>query len=249
MKIVIITGGSRGLSMARVTFPRRKKWRRSRRHGVCVSPGYSPTRRSPSGRKMAVTSPIATLWPTMLRRAKPALPRTLPIWSTHKAQRRCRLVDQLRSPQPSELRQRGNRCSICRARSDGHRHGRQSRGGRSPSRCLEPGPGQGRAVRRSRCEGRRRPRRGRPGWRRHDDAGQRGGRRGGRVRESGLLAAGPGLLHISCSTVSVDLTARLAAAHAASGQRFVSAQVLGRSRVDAIIAANGGEQDWSAIGQ
>ncbi|EWY35916.1 hypothetical protein N825_32205 [Skermanella stibiiresistens SB22] len=42
--------------------------------------------------------------------------------------------------------------------------------------------------------------------------------------DGGLLAAGPDLLHISCSTVSVDLTARLAAAHAAAGQRFVSAQ-------------------------
>lgn len=49
----------------------------------------------------------------------------------------------------------------------------------------------------------------------------------------GLLAAGPDLLHISCSTVSVDLTARLAAAHAAAGQRFASAQVLGRPDVAA----------------
>ena len=46
--------------------------------------------------------------------------------------------------------------------------------------------------------------------------------------ENGLLAAGPGLLHISCSTVSVALTDRLTAAHGAAGQRFVSAQVLGR---------------------
>lgn len=51
--------------------------------------------------------------------------------------------------------------------------------------------------------------------------------------DGGLLAAGPGLLHISCSTVSVDLTARLDAAHAAAGQRFVSAQVLGRPDVAA----------------
>ncbi len=49
--------------------------------------------------------------------------------------------------------------------------------------------------------------------------------------ESGLLAAGPGLLHVSSSTVSVDLTDRLAEAHAAAGQRFVSAQVLGRPDV------------------
>ena len=51
--------------------------------------------------------------------------------------------------------------------------------------------------------------------------------------EDGLLAAGAGLLHISCSTVSVALTDRLAEAHAAAGQRFVSAQVLGRPDVAA----------------
>lgn len=51
--------------------------------------------------------------------------------------------------------------------------------------------------------------------------------------EGGLLAAGPGMLHISSSTVSTDLTARLEAAHAAAGQRFVSAQVLGRPDVAA----------------
>ncbi|WP_411906948.1 NAD(P)-dependent oxidoreductase [Rhizobium mayense] len=64
--------------------------------------------------------------------------------------------------------------------------------------------------------------------------------------DGGLLAAGPGLLHISCSTVSVDLTARLAAAHAAAGHRFVSAQVLGRPDVAAagrlsVIAAGAAE--------
>jgi len=64
--------------------------------------------------------------------------------------------------------------------------------------------------------------------------------------DGGLLAAGPGLLHISCSTVSVDLTARLAAVHAAAGHRFVSAQVLGRPDVAAagrlsVIAAGAAE--------
>jgi 3-hydroxyisobutyrate dehydrogenase-like beta-hydroxyacid dehydrogenase len=64
--------------------------------------------------------------------------------------------------------------------------------------------------------------------------------------DGGLLAAGPDLLYISCSTVSVDLTARLAAAHAAVGQRFVSAQVLGRPDVAAagklsVIAAGAAE--------
>jgi 3-hydroxyisobutyrate dehydrogenase-like beta-hydroxyacid dehydrogenase len=51
--------------------------------------------------------------------------------------------------------------------------------------------------------------------------------------DGGLLAAGSDLLHVSCSTVSVDLTGRLEAAHAAAGQRFVSAQVLGRPDVAA----------------
>lgn len=49
----------------------------------------------------------------------------------------------------------------------------------------------------------------------------------------GLLGAGPGLLHVSCSTVSVALTDRLAQAHEKAGQRFVSAQVLGRPDVAA----------------
>lgn len=51
--------------------------------------------------------------------------------------------------------------------------------------------------------------------------------------DDGLLTAGPGILHVSCSTVSVTLTERLQAAHAAAGQRFVSAQVLGRPDVAA----------------
>jgi 3-hydroxyisobutyrate dehydrogenase-like beta-hydroxyacid dehydrogenase len=51
---------------------------------------------------------------------------------------------------------------------------------------------------------------------------------------TGLLAAGRALLHVSCSTVSVALTRRLTDAHAAAGQRFVSAQVLGRPDVAAV---------------
>ncbi|KQM21990.1 NAD(P)-dependent oxidoreductase [Novosphingobium sp. Leaf2] len=51
--------------------------------------------------------------------------------------------------------------------------------------------------------------------------------------DDGLLAAGPGLLHVSCSTVSVALTERLTQAHTDAGQRFVSAQVLGRPDVAA----------------
>ena len=45
----------------------------------------------------------------------------------------------------------------------------------------------------------------------------------------GLLAsAGGGTLHISMSTISVGLSAQLAAAHAAAGQRFIAAPVFGR---------------------
>ncbi|MDO9709093.1 NAD(P)-dependent oxidoreductase [Paracraurococcus lichenis] len=47
--------------------------------------------------------------------------------------------------------------------------------------------------------------------------------------EAGLLASlPPGALHISSSTISVALSERLTAAHAAAGQRFVSAPVFGR---------------------
>lgn len=49
----------------------------------------------------------------------------------------------------------------------------------------------------------------------------------------GLLAADGGALHISSSTVSVALTERLTQAHVDAGQRFVSAQVLGRPDVAA----------------
>lgn len=51
--------------------------------------------------------------------------------------------------------------------------------------------------------------------------------------QDGLLGAGAGLLHVSCSTVSVAVTVRLAEAHEEAGQRFVSAQVLGRPDVAA----------------
>jgi len=51
--------------------------------------------------------------------------------------------------------------------------------------------------------------------------------------KGGLLAAGPGILHISCSTVSVALTEKLTEAHAEAAQRFVSAQVLGRPDIAA----------------
>jgi 3-hydroxyisobutyrate dehydrogenase-like beta-hydroxyacid dehydrogenase len=47
--------------------------------------------------------------------------------------------------------------------------------------------------------------------------------------EHGLLGALPkGAVHVSCSTISVALSERLAAAHAAAGQRFVAAPVFGR---------------------
>lgn len=45
----------------------------------------------------------------------------------------------------------------------------------------------------------------------------------------GIVASLPaGALHVSCSTVSVALAARLAAAHAEAGQHFVAAPVFGR---------------------
>ena len=65
--------------------------------------------------------------------------------------------------------------------------------------------------------------------------------------EGGILAAGEGILHISCSTVSVALTERLEAAHRAKGQRFVSAPVLGRPDAAAAgllsIMVGGAEED------
>jgi 3-hydroxyisobutyrate dehydrogenase-like beta-hydroxyacid dehydrogenase len=45
----------------------------------------------------------------------------------------------------------------------------------------------------------------------------------------------PGAVHISCSTISVELSRRLAEAHAGAGQRFVAAPVFGRP--DAAAAA------------
>jgi 3-hydroxyisobutyrate dehydrogenase-like beta-hydroxyacid dehydrogenase len=52
--------------------------------------------------------------------------------------------------------------------------------------------------------------------------------------DGGLLASLPaGGLHISSSTISVDLAERLAAAHAAKGLRFISAPVFGRPDVAA----------------
>jgi len=65
--------------------------------------------------------------------------------------------------------------------------------------------------------------------------------------DAGLLVTlAPGALHVSASTISVALAERLTAAHAAHGQRFVSAPVFGRPEVAAagklfIVAA--GPQD------
>lgn len=68
--------------------------------------------------------------------------------------------------------------------------------------------------------------------------------------DDGLLGAGPDLLHVSCSTVGVALTDRLEAAHAGAGQRFVSAQVLGRPDVAAAgrlaVVAAGPDADLDA---
>lgn len=76
----------------------------------------------------------------------------------------------------------------------------------------------------------------------------------------GILSAGPGILHISSSTVSVALTDRLAAAHREAGQAFVAAPVLGRPDVAAAgqlsILAAGSDADlarsqpvFDAVGQ
>ncbi|MET4429204.1 NAD(P)-dependent oxidoreductase [Mycolicibacterium sp. 624] len=47
--------------------------------------------------------------------------------------------------------------------------------------------------------------------------------------DSGILSLlRPGAVHVSCSTISVDLAKRLTEAHAEAGQRFVSAPVFGR---------------------
>ena len=54
--------------------------------------------------------------------------------------------------------------------------------------------------------------------------------------DNGVLAHLPqGALHISCSTISVELSRRLAQAHAGAGQQFVAAPVFGRP--DAAAAA------------
>lgn len=47
--------------------------------------------------------------------------------------------------------------------------------------------------------------------------------------DDGILGSlRPGAVHVSCSTISVDLAQRLTEAHAEAGQRFVSAPVFGR---------------------
>jgi 3-hydroxyisobutyrate dehydrogenase-like beta-hydroxyacid dehydrogenase len=78
--------------------------------------------------------------------------------------------------------------------------------------------------------------------------------------EDGISEAGKGVLHISCSTVSVALTERLADRHAAAGQQFISAPVLGRPEAAAagqLVILTAGDQDmldrsgplFTAIGQ
>jgi 3-hydroxyisobutyrate dehydrogenase-like beta-hydroxyacid dehydrogenase len=76
----------------------------------------------------------------------------------------------------------------------------------------------------------------------------------------GILEAAHGAVHISCSTVSVALTERLSDQHAAAGQQFIAAPVLGRPDAAAagqLIFLTGGDQDaldrsdplFKAIGQ
>ena len=47
--------------------------------------------------------------------------------------------------------------------------------------------------------------------------------------EGGIIEAlAPGAIHVSCSTISVEVSRRLAEAHARAGQRYVAAPVFGR---------------------
>jgi len=63
--------------------------------------------------------------------------------------------------------------------------------------------------------------------------------------EHGIL--GSPAMHISCSTISVELSERLMAAHAQAGQRYISAPVFGRPDAAAagklFVAAAGAEHD------
>ncbi len=65
-------------------------------------------------------------------------------------------------------------------------------------------------------------------------------------RDDGILGALPdGAVHISSSTLSVDFTRRLGAAHGEAGQRFLAAPVFGRPDVAAagqLFVVAGGEQ-------
>ncbi|HLY54710.1 MAG TPA: NAD(P)-dependent oxidoreductase [Stellaceae bacterium] len=79
--------------------------------------------------------------------------------------------------------------------------------------------------------------------------------------DGGITASlGRGALHISCSTISVALSTRLAAAHRDSGQRYVAAPVFGRpeaaTAAKLFVAAAGAPADieacrpiFDAIGQ
>lgn len=71
--------------------------------------------------------------------------------------------------------------------------------------------------------------------------------------EQGILGALPsGAVHISSSTLSVDFTRRLAAAHGERGQRFLAAPVFGRPDVAAagqLFVVIGGEGDAVASAQ
>ena len=56
--------------------------------------------------------------------------------------------------------------------------------------------------------------------------------------DQGMLAnLGEGAIHVSSSTISVSLSERLTADHAAAGQRFVAAPVFGRPEAAASRAA------------
>jgi len=70
--------------------------------------------------------------------------------------------------------------------------------------------------------------------------------------DGGIIASAPrGAVHVSSSTISVTLAQRLAQAHAAAGQRFVSAPVFGRPEAAAaaklFVVAAGPRDDVTAV--
>ena len=61
--------------------------------------------------------------------------------------------------------------------------------------------------------------------------------------EGGILASLPaGAIHISSSTIGVDFSEKLSAAHAGAGQRFLSAPVFGRPKLRPRVSSSSSRQ-------